>query len=297
MQIKKDKESMNSILRIACLVFIVSGIIIVPFSIQAEDGVSLSSEVVPREGTPNSQMKPEDWADPDELKRTWDGAKVRIPLDTEITKATMINLSNIPEDKKFPTVIYMHGCNGFWPGTDRRVDFLAKLHFAVIAPNSFARKKVPNSCDPIRHRAGMYRPTLIMRQNEAAYAIRMARKLPWVDNNNIFLMGLSQGGITTATFSGEPVKARVIEGWGCHAGWPEYHGLNAPATEPVLSLVGDKDPWFRNPILQGDCGEFMLNDRSESVVFKSGAIRYEHELLESPEVKKIVKKFLNLQLN
>jgi dienelactone hydrolase len=242
-------------------------------------------------------MQSKDWADPDELKRTWDGAKVRIPLDSGVIKATMINLRNVPEAKKFPAVIYMHGCNGFWTGTDRRVDFLAKLHFAVIAPNSFARKKVPSSCDPLWHKGGMYRPTLIMRQNEAAYAIRMASKFPWVDSKNIFLMGLSQGGITTATFSGEPVKARIIEGWGCHAGWPEYHGLNAPTIEPVLSLVSDKDPWFQHPDLQGDCGEFMLNDASESVVFKSGTLRYEHALLESTEVKKIVRKFLEQHLN
>ena len=143
----------------------------------------------------------------------------------------------------------------------------------------------------------MYRPTLIMRQNEAVYAIREARKLTWVDSKNIFLMGLSQGGITTATFSGEPVKARIIEGWGGHAGWPEYQGLNAPATEPVLSLVSDKDPWFRNPVLQGDCGEFMLNVASESVVFKSGSLCYEHALLEHPEVKRIVRKFLEQHIN
>jgi dienelactone hydrolase len=252
---------------------------------------------MPKGGTPHREMKSKDWSDPAELKRTWDGAKVRIPLDTGVLKATMPNLPNVPEGKKFPTVIYMHGCNGFWTGTDRRVDFLATLNFASIAPNSFARIKAPTSCDPRRHEGGMYRPTLRMRQNEAAYAIREARKLPWVDSSNIFLMGLSQGGITTATFSGEPVKARIVEGWGCHAGWPEYHGLNAPEAEPVLSLVSDKDPWFRNPVLQGDCGQFMRNDESKSVVFRSGKLRYKHELLEFPEVKRIVKKFLESQLN
>ncbi len=222
---------------------------------------------------------------------------MRLPLDSGVIKASMKNLKEIPQGKKFPAVIYMHGCNGFWPGTDRRVDFLAKLRFVAIAPNSFARKKAPTSCNVLTHKAGMYRPTLMMRQKEAAYAIREARKLPWVDSNNIFLMGLSQGGITTATFSGEPVKARIIEGWGCHSGWPEYHGLNAPASEPVLSLLGDKDPWFQRPTLQGDCGEFMLNDASKSVVFRSGSLRFKHELLEYPEVQQVVKGFLKANLN
>ena len=136
-----------------------------------------------------------------------------------------------------------------------------------------------------------------MRQNEAEYAIREARKLIWVDSKNIFLMGHSEGGITTATFTGEPVKARIIEGWGCHASWPEYHGLNALKTEPVLSIIGDKDPMLQNPALQGDCGEFALNDASESVVFNSGYLRYEHFLFEYPEAKRIVRKFLEKKLN
>jgi hypothetical protein len=71
-----------------------------------------------------------------------------------------------------------------------------------------------------------------------------------------------------------------------------YHGLKAPANEPVLSLVSKKDPWFKHPDLQGDCGEFMLNDQSESVVFDSGNLRYRHELIEYEEVKQIVEAFL-----
>ena len=288
--------SPNKIFSYIGLVFIATAVIIIPISVRAIDGITLDSSGAPKGGTSHAEMRPSDWSDPDELKRTWDGAKVRIPLDTGIIKASMKNLKEIPAGRKFPTVIYMHGCNGFWTGTDRRVDFIAKLKFAVIAPDSFARNKAPTSCEPLKHRGGMYRPTLIMRQNEAAYAIREARNLPWVDSKNIFLMGLSQGGITTATFSGEPVKARIIEGWGCHAGWPEYHGLNAPVNEPVLSLVGDKDPWFQNPVLQGDCGEFMSNDASQSVVFKSGSLRYRHELLEYPKVKDVVQKFLEANL-
>ena len=287
----------KDIFRISGLLITIVAIMLIPMSSRAFDGVTLDNSGAPKGGTPPAEMKQSDWSDLEELKRTWDGAKVRIPIDTGVIKATMKNLKAIPKGNQFPTVIYMHGCNGFWPGTDRRVDFIASLKFAAIAPNSFARNKAPTSCEPLNHKGGMYRPTLRMRQNEAAYAIREARKLPWVDSRNIYLMGLSQGGITTVTFSGETVSARIIEGWGCHAGWPEYHGLNAPATEPVLSLVGDKDPWFQNPVLQGDCGKFMLNEASHSVVFRTGSLRYKHELLEYPKVKDVVQKFLEANLN
>jgi len=49
---------------------------------QAQDGVTLTDEVVPRGKTPPREMQPEDWSDPNELKRTWDGAKMRISLAT-----------------------------------------------------------------------------------------------------------------------------------------------------------------------------------------------------------------------
>jgi dienelactone hydrolase len=272
--------------------FLVAGAAVFLCACASPDGVSRDSSGVPKGKTPVSQMSEEDWNDRDELARTWNAAKVRIPRATGLVKATMANLTVAPGEK-YPLVIYMHGCNGFWGGTDRRVDFLAALGFASIAPDSFAREKVPTSCDPRAHRAGIYRGTLRMRQYEAAHAIERARELPWVDRDNIFLMGLSQGGITAATLeeTGRPVNARVIEGWGCHAGWLEYKGLNAAPGQPVLSLVAARDPWFRADYLRGDCGAFMVNPEasgSKSVVFDSSR----HELLELSEARDIVKAFL-----
>ena len=121
--------------------------------------------------------------------------------------------------------------------------------------------------------------------------------MPWVDGDNVFLMGLSQGGITTATFFSESpeksLRARVVEGWTCHAGWPEYSGVSAPDDEPVLTLVGSKDPWFQNRRTKGDCTKFINpSNGSKSVVYSSGYISTRHELLESTEVQDTVLEFL-----
>lgn len=245
-------------------------------------------------------MRRSDWSSYLEMERAWNAAPVRIPLaNGEIIKESMaeLDLSRIPADRRYPTVIYMHGCSGLWRGTFRRIDFLAENGFAVIAPASFARKKYPVSCDPETHRGGLYRGTLKMRQYDAGFAIKRAKKLSWVDPRNVFLMGLSQGGITTATFSSNDplasVKARVIEGWTCHAGWPEYKGINAPASEPVLSLVGENDPWFQNSWSKGDCSRFMNSSNgSRSVVYRSGPLSDNHELLEDRSVQKTVIAFL-----
>ena len=153
--------------------------------------------------TPSSEMKRSDWSDPAELEKTWQAARVRIPKPGgSYISTTMKELASGSQTiaGTWPTVIYLHGCSGVWSGTYTRINFLARNGYAVIAPVSFARKKYPRSCNPEKHQGGLYRPTLYMRQNDAGYAIAKAKALPWVDDDNVFLMGLSQGGITTATF-------------------------------------------------------------------------------------------------
>lgn len=43
----------------------------------------------------------------------------------------------------------------------------------------------------------------------------------------------------------------------------------APANEPVPALVASDDPWFTNPVLSGDCGDFMRGrPHSRSIVYR-----------------------------
>ena len=255
--------------------------------------------------TPAAKMLPKDWGDPQELERVWQASFIRIPLaDGRILESTIANLKSKPLEipKKNPTVIYMHGCSGYWAGTIRRIDFLVENGFAVIAPPSFARKKYPKSCDVHLVQGGLYRDTIKLRQHDAGYAIQQAKELPWVDKNNIFLMGLSEGGITTATFfskdKNKSVNARVVEGWTCTSTWDEYRGIRAPKTEPVLTLLGEKDPWFQNPYTNGECTKFLnKNNGSKSIVYRKGNLSYKHELLEDNQVKKSVIEFLKNRLN
>ena len=84
------------------------------------------------------------------------------------------------------------------------------------------------------------------------------------------LVGLSEGAIAAATATGERVAARIVEGWTCHALWPEYVGLRAPAGEPTLAFSSEDDPWFQHDWTRGDCGAF-INPRngSKSIVFRA----------------------------
>lgn len=252
-----------------------------------------------REVTPAAEMTPADWSDPAETERAWQAALVRVPGADGVVATTVADLAaaGVPPEPRHPTVVYLHGCSGIRPGTLRRIDFLAANGYAVIAPASLARIKYPQSCDVAGRRGGLYRQTLRMRQQDAAHAIRQARRLPWVDPRNLFLMGLSEGAITAATFEGETeaerVNARVVEGWTCHAGWHEYHGVNAPPDQPVLALVAADDPWFRNSWNRGDCGRFLdETNGSRSVVYEDAPLRERHELLEDAAVRRTVLDFL-----
>lgn len=250
---------------------------------------------------PAHEMKPSDGNDPAELERVWQAALVRIPKQDGKFIATTVkelHTHKLEGSEKFPTVIYLHGCYGHWSGTIMRIDFLASSGYAVIAPPSMARKKYARSCDVVLLRGGFYRGVLKIRHADAGYAIEKAKTLPWVDANHVFLMGLSEGGITTATFrsdsKGASVRARVVEGWSCQAGWDEYRGVNAPAGEPVLALLGEKDPWFQNPWNRGDCGTFIdqRGDGSKSVVYTEGDLSHRHMLFEDERVQAEVLEFL-----
>ena len=252
--------------------------------------------------TPPAEMQRADWNDPAEMERVWQAALVRLPMpDGEILSTTVGELRTLELDshRVLPTVVYLHGCSGIWAGTYRRMDFLAANGYAVIAPPSLARKKYPRSCEPEKFVGGLYRGTLKIRQFDAGYAIRQAKLVPWVDADRMYLMGLSEGGITAATFrddSGDTsVRARIVEGWTCNAGWREYRGIHAPEGEAVLTLLGANDPWFQNPYTKGKCTRFVnrRNDGSKSVVYTEGDLRDRHELLEDKAVQAEVLEFLD----
>ena len=226
----------------------------------------------------------------DQLKR------LNSPL--KVSKVKNINDKKFPK-KKYKTIIYLHGCAGIWKGTVKRMDFFAENGFAVIAPASMAREKYARSCNTDTNQGGLYRSVLKIRQIDAENAILNAKKLGWVDDKNIFLVGLSEGGITTATYQPKNswlgVSGRIIEGWTCNAGWDEYRGVNSPYNEPILSIVAKYDPWFQADYLKGHCGQFLnKNSFSKSIIIDEDPIlSKQHGVLHDPKIKKIAIDFLN----
>ena len=151
--------------------------------------------------TPTAEMLKKDWSSSIEMERSWKSAIVRIP--GSLGKSTVSTVDEMEKKlsekvKKFPTVIFLHGCYGVHPGTHHRIKFLADHGFLTIAPVSFARLKYPKSCDIYTYQSGLYRGTINIREFDAKYAITKLKNLNFVDTENIILMGHSEGGITTA---------------------------------------------------------------------------------------------------
>ena len=230
----------------------------------------------------------------DELARTLSKAIVYLPDGAG--KARAASIADLPQyltaHPGVGIVVYAHGCVGISHIDRNAGKFYAAQGYAFVAPDGFARKTKPVSCRPLQQKGGLHRGVLGWRQAEIDHALRHVKTLAG-PSSSVALIGHSEGGITVATLRTLPVAARVIEGWTCTAGWPEYEGINAPAAEPVLSLVGENDRWFQHPDLRGDCSAFMdANDRS--VVFrKPDPLHNNHWLMSRKRVRDIVSGFLD----
>jgi hypothetical protein len=208
-----------------------------------------------------------------------------------VMKDVAQDLDNIPDRMKIPLVIYMHGCSGI--GVDQREDirFLVRNNYAVIAPDSFGRKYRPKDCDPYTYTNGLFRDVLRFRLAEARHAHELAKTLPWVDKQNIFMMGCSEGGVAAAKYGRGGLAGRIILGWTCNSGWSEHAGISGPRDEPILGVVASNDPWFTTPSTMGDCGDFMFfRSNNESVVIDTSL----HAVQALPEVQERILQFLEV---
>ncbi len=194
------------------------------------------------------------------------------------------------------TIVYLHGCDGINALSLHTADILAKAGYLVFLPDSFARLDKPVSCEVTTFRGGLHRGVLAWRQGEAEEAVRRAKSLPVVDPARVFLYGLSEGAIAAATYTGEAVRGRIIEGWTCHAAWDEYRGLRASPAEAVLTLTSENDPWFQRPALRGDCGEFLGAPTRwrRSIIFRAPhPAASHHDLLWNLDARRAVLDFLD----
>ncbi len=214
-----------------------------------------------------------------DIARTFDQALVVLPrqrgqeplVGKMSERAVTTFLARLPSAWRYPTILYMHGCTGY--GSTEPLLRLAKAGFAIIAPNSFARRYRPLQCRPSEQTGGENIFVFDFRLVEISYALQRMAALSWVNNDRLYLVGTSEGGVAAALYRGEEFRARVIAQWTCH-GLPFVRGLAAPQGEPVMSIVRSDDPWYQPDRTKGQlghCGAFFKTPAtSRSLVIDGG---------------------------
>ncbi len=162
-----------------------------------------------------------------------------------------------------PVVLFLHGCSGPNP---HYVKAFRDAGYVVFAPNSLVngrRASCPTNLGIVAARI-----------EEAGLVLDEIRKLPWVDHSRLVLAGFSEGGIATALYPHDGLRAKIIMGWTCRSDYAPWVGVRGSAA--TLALVGSADH-FHTAVNHGDCGmEFRgLPTSSRSIVH----VGYGHDVL------------------
>jgi len=234
-----------------------------------------------------------------DLERTWIHAPVATPANAAgriayfrmATKQGKTFFGEYQGGKK-PVVLYLHGCTGFNSSDREIIQQIARAGYFVVAPDSMARQYRPRQCSG-RKKKGGYSPFVFdFRQAEINYAIDQLWREPWVDWDNLFIMGISEGAAATALYRGHFFRARVITQWTCH-GAPLIRGLEGPKDTPILAVVRKNDPWYNREGSgqAGHCGAFF-GDRpnSESLQLEDGK---DHNVMKDAGMLEKIIDFLN----
>lgn len=227
-----------------------------------------------------------------DVERTWDKALVALPFSSPTSWDRL--LAAAPPNHRHPTVVYLHGCTGLSSVARRDMTLLARAGYAVIAPDSFARRYRPSNCEAEGTTGGTFPMAFALRHGEIRHAAARLRTVPWVDPAKVVLMGFSEGGIAVAAYDGDEFAAHVITGWTCHApsDAPQITtGVWAPHGKPVLAIVASADPWFVWPGWRGHCGESVTKARVESIVVDAT----EHHVTWHPAASRALLAFLARQ--
>lgn len=170
-----------------------------------------------------------------DVSKAWDKAIVYVPGNF-LTKT----VDTVKTEKPLPTVILLHGCAGIQDHEKKWADFLKSKGFIAILPNSFGIPNREMNCNPSTHTRNMGKvPVNDLRPAEAEYAMLKAQEQTWVDRNNIFLMGHSEGGMGAYLTKELGFKGVIVSGYPC-----ARRRIGSAVTTPFLALNWKEDPYF-----------------------------------------------------
>lgn len=177
---------------------------------------------------------------------------------------------------KVPAAIYMHGCAGIKDEGYNYKSIMLSQGFAFFMPDSFARPGRAKLCG-----TGGMNERVAMRHREVSTALKEIRKLPWIDQKKVILMGFSEGGNTTDSWYNDDFSALIVLGSACtNSGGSPI----APDNVPVLAIVGEHDDY--RPGLS--CSITRTIGGSKSIIIKGA----DHWISHYSETEKSIIQFL-----
>lgn len=198
-----------------------------------------------------------------------------------------ITFAEIKLDKPTPVMIYLHGCGGINPYHDLYGwgEYIAKMGFLVILPDSFSRPNRIANCNSATKQFGTFPQVWDYRQQEISYTLENLKNIKNVDQNAIFLMGHSEGGVAAAQNNNDKFKGVIISAWTCSI---RVSGLMSARETAVLAMGHTKDSWHDTPALRGRCIDFA-NGRKVTQLDLEG---YGHDTFVEQQAKIAAFKFL-----
>ncbi len=174
-----------------------------------------------------------------DISKSWGQAVVFVPSSSFAKTVT-----DVKTEKPMPVVILMHGCGGIGEHERRWARHISGEGFIVVLPDSFAIPNRKKNCDSSSHETNLkLTPVHTLRPAEATYALSKVKEQSWADQNLIFLMGHSEGGMAAYMTPELGFKGVIFSGFTCRI----QGGVRAKSDVPVLALNWERDPWFAKP--------------------------------------------------
>ena len=204
---------------------------------------------------------------------------------------------NFKAQNKIPTVLFMHGSAGLRKGTTYRKWIVQEAKFIFFAPNSFKVKNRPTYENPAKIKT--YQKVHDFRQAEIYYNLKKLQNISFIDMENIFLMGNSEGGLAAAAFKGREFKGRIVTAYSCENGYySKNFKLGARINEPFLNIIGTHDEYFANDSLpnkehevDGHCTKALRKYKNAKVIILP---QTKHDITTNIYVKEDIINFLKL---
>lgn len=167
--------------------------------------------------------------------------KATRPLGASHLKAELFKPKG---DGPFPAVVLMHGCGGWQPavlgGLHAHASTLVEAGYVVLNLDSFGPRGTGGGviCESI--------PKLVRaldyRTDDAFDALRYLRTLNYVEADDIFLMGQSNGG--SVAINAAKAKRRGYRAVAAYYPWcGSLGGAKVTLTAPLIVFAGQRDDW------------------------------------------------------